>query len=66
MKAMEIDDKTINKTHCDLIIKQAMDLKNLFSSDLENITNQNKIDALSDIVAIKNSLSELRLFIESL
>lgn len=66
MKATEINNMTIYKTHCDLIIKQSTKLKSLFSFELENITNQNKIEALSDIIAMENSLSELKLFIESL
>lgn len=66
MKATEINNMTICKTHCDLIIKQSTKLKSLFSFELENITNQNKIEALSDIIAMENSLSELKLFIESL
>lgn len=66
MKVTEINDMTICKTHCDLIIKQSSELKNLFSSEMKNITNQNKVKALSDIIAMENSLSELKLFIESI
>ena len=66
MKATEISDMTICKTHCDLIIKELSELKNLFSSVMKNITNRNKVKALSDIIVMENSLSELRLSMESL
>lgn len=66
MKATEINDMTICKTHCDLIIKKSSEFKNLFSSEMKNIINQNKVKALSDIIAMENSLSELKLFIESI
>lgn len=66
MKATEIDDITIHKTHCDWIVKQAMELKALFSHNSERMVELNKSRALADIETIKNSLSELQLYVESL
>lgn len=66
MKATEIDDITINKTHCDWIVKQAMELKALFSYNSESMVELNKSRALADIETMKNSLSELQLYVESL
>lgn len=66
MKATEIDNVAINKTHCDWIVKQAMELKSLFSYKSESMINQNKTRALADIQTMENSLSELKLYIESI
>lgn len=66
MKTTEIDDITINKIHCNWIIRQAMELKALFSHNSERMVELNKSRALADIETIKNSLSELQLYVESL
>ena len=66
MKATEIDDITIHKANCDWIVKQAMELKTLFSHNSKRMVELNKSRALADIETIKNSLSELQLCIESL
>ena len=66
MKATEIDDITVHKAHCNWIVRQAMELKALFSYDSERIVELNKSRALADIETIKNSLSELKLYVESL
>ena len=66
MKATEIDDITIHKAHCDWIVKQATELKALFSHNSERMVEFNKSRALADIETIKNSLSELQLYVESL
>ena len=66
MKATEIDDFTINKVHCDWIIKQAQELKALLSYKSENMIFNNKTRALTDIKTMENSLSELKLYIEQL
>lgn len=65
MKTTEIDDITINKIHCNWIIRQAMELKALFSHNSERMVELNKSRALADIETIKNSLSELQLYVES-
>ena len=66
MKATEIDDIAIRKAHCDWIVKQAMELKALFSHNSERMVELNKSRALADIETIKNSLSELQLYVENL
>ena len=66
MKATEIDDIAIHKANCDWIVKQAMELKALFSHNSERMVELNKSRALSDVETIKNSLSELQLYVESL
>ena len=66
IKAIEIDDITIHKAHCDWIVKQAMELKALFSYNSDRMVELNKSRALADIETINNSLSELKLYIESL
>ena len=62
----EIDDIVIHKSHCDWIVKQATELKALFSYNSERMVELNKSRALADIETIKNSLSELKLYVESL
>lgn len=66
MKATEIDDLTINKTHCDWIMKQVKGLKSLFYYNSEDVIVQNKTKALAAIQTMENSLSELKLYIESI
>ena len=66
IKATEIDDIVIHKSHCDWIVKQATELKALFSYNSERMVELNKSRALADIETIKNSLSELKLYVESL
>jgi hypothetical protein len=65
MKATDIDDITIQKSHCDWIIEQAKELKALFSYNSKSMIELNKTRALADIEAIKNSLVELELYIEN-
>lgn len=65
MKAIEMSDFTISKTHCDWIVNQAKELKTLFSYNSEDMVKKNKTRALTDIETIENSLSELKLYIES-
>lgn len=66
MKATEISDITISKAHCDWIVKQAEELKALFSYNSEDMVKKNKTRAMVDIETIKNSLSELKLYVESI
>lgn len=66
MKATEINDITIYKTHCDWIVEQATELKALFSYNSEKMVELNKSRALADIQNIENSLSELKLYIENI
>lgn len=66
MKVSNIDDLTIQKAHCDWIVKQAMELKALFSHNSDRMIEANKIRALADIDVIRDCLSELKLYVESL
>ena len=66
IKATEIDDITIHKAHCDWIVNQAMELKALFSHNSEKMVELNKSRALADIETMTHSLSELKLYVESL
>ena len=66
MKATEISDITINKTHCDWIIEQAKELKALFSYESESMVNLNKTRIMADISTMEDSLRELKLYLESL
>lgn len=66
MKATEIDDMTVSKTHCDLIVKQIKGLKSLFYYNSEDVIVQNKTKALEAIQIMEDSLRELKLYIESL
>lgn len=64
MKVTKIDDMTINKIHCDLIMKQAKELKTLFYHNSEDTIIQNKTKALEAIQMMENSLKELKLYID--
>lgn len=66
INARKIDDMTVHKAHCDWMAKNALDLKALFSYKSKEMVEANKNRALADINVIINSLSELRLYIESL
>ncbi len=66
MEATEISQNAINKAYCDWIFDKTKELKELFSHDSENTIKLNKKIALTDIETVKNSLSELKLYIESL
>ena len=66
MRATNIKDITIQKTHCDWIVEQAKELKELFSYESNNMINLNKLRALASIETIKNSLAELEDYIESI
>lgn len=66
MKATEVNDVVIQKAHCDWIVKQAEELKALFSYNSKSMVELNKIRALADIKAIKDSLEELELYINSI
>lgn len=65
MKAAEINDITINKAHCDWIVEKAEELKGLFSHNSNSMIELNKTRALTNIETIKDSLSELELYIKS-
>ena len=66
MKATNIKDIPIMKTHCAWITEQSKELKALFSYGLEETVKLNKSRALSTIDTITDSLNELKLYIESL
>lgn len=66
MKATEVNDVVIQKTHCDYIVEQAEELKALFSYDSKPMIELNKTRALADIEAIRNSLAELELYINGI
>ena len=66
MKATEVNDIVIQKTHCDYIVEQAEELKALFSYNSKSMIELNKTRALADIEAIKDSLAELELYIKSI
>lgn len=64
MKAAEIHEVAIQKSHCDWIVEQAKELKALFSYDSKSMIELNKTRVLADIEQIRNSLAELELYIE--
>lgn len=66
MKATEVNDVVIQKTHCDYIVEQAEELKALLSYNSKSMIELNKTRALADIETIKNSLAELELYIKSI
>ena len=66
MKATEINEIIIQKTHCDYIVEQAKELRALFSYNSKSMIESNKTRALADIEAIKNSLAELKLYVDSI
>ena len=66
MKATEINDFTICKTHADWILHQINELRALLSYKSENMIVLNKTRALSALDCIKNSAEEMRLYIEGL
>ena len=66
MKATEINEIIIQKTHCDYIVEQAKELRALFSYNSKSMIELNKTRALADIEAIKNSLAELKLYVDSI
>ena len=66
MKSTEVNDVVIQKAHCDWIVKQAEELKALFSYNSKSMVELNKIRALADIKAIKDSLEELELYINGI
>lgn len=66
MKAMEVNDVAVQKTHCDYIVEQANELRALFSYNSKSMIELNKTRALTDIEAIRNSLDELELYIKEL
>lgn len=66
MKATNIKDIIIQKTHCDWIVEQSKELKELFSYESNNMISLNKMRALASIETIKNSLAELESYIESI
>lgn len=63
MKATEIKESTIQKSHCDWIIKQAKELKALISYESDSMIVHNKVRALSAISTMEESLSELKAYI---
>lgn len=66
MKATEVNDIVIQKTHCDYIVEQAEELKALFSYNSKSMIKPNKTRALADIEAIRSSLAELELYINGI
>lgn len=66
MKATEINDITIMKTHCDWITKNAKELKALFDYKSEKMIMANKSRALADIETMTDALNELKAYIETL
>lgn len=66
MKTTEINDIAIQKTHCDWIIEQAKELKVLFSYNSKSMIELNKTRVLADIEAIRSSLVELELYVDSI
>lgn len=60
LKAKEVNDFTICRTHCDWIMLQAKMLKALFSYDSRRMVVLNKTRALSAIDTMQDSLNELR------
>lgn len=65
MNAMDITDRTIQKTHCDWVKAQANELKALLKYD-DTTFLLNKQRALSGIETAMQSLEELRLYINEL
>lgn len=63
MNAMEIDDFTICKAHCDWIIKHAQELKALFSYKSEKMISMNQTRAISSICTMVDCLNELKCYI---
>lgn len=66
MKATEINDITIMKTHCDWITEHAKELKALFDYKSEKMIIANQSRALTDIETMTDSLNELKAYIETL
>ena len=66
MKATEINDVTIMKTHCDWITENAKELKALFDYKSEKMIMTNKSRALADIETMTDALNELKAYIETL
>ena len=60
---IEFTDDVIMEAHCDNISEQAIELKALFSHDLNEL---NKTRALTNIEMIRNSLAELEFYINDL
>ncbi len=65
MNVDKITEQTIQKTNCDWIIAQANELKALLQYDKSTIL-LNKNRALISIETAKNSLEEIRLYIDEL
>ena len=65
VKATEVSDGTIAKTHCDWVVEQAKELKALLAYDSDRMIVLNKTRALSAIDTAMSSLSELKAYIEN-
>lgn len=65
MNANAINNKTVNKAHCDWIVMQATELKALIAYGEKTIA-LNKTRALSAIEIATQSLNELKAYIESI
>lgn len=65
VKASEISEFTIHKAHCDWIVCRAQELKALLSYESEQMVAANKMRALGCVSTMVDSLSELKLYIES-
>lgn len=66
VKAIDIDDLTIHKGHCDWVVEKAKELKSLLNHNSEAMIKLNKERALADIITMQHSLAELKLYIEEL
>lgn len=64
MKATNVPDIAICKTHCDWIVEQAKELKALLSYNSESMIVLNKVRVLSAIDTAMHSLRELQAYIE--
>lgn len=60
-----MNDFLINKTHCDWIIEQTKELKELLSYESTNMICLNKGRSIACINTIEDSLRELKYFLES-
>ncbi|MCM1221713.1 MAG: hypothetical protein NC548_45300 [Lachnospiraceae bacterium] len=66
MKAANITDFTICKTHCDWIVHHAKELKALFGYNSERMIELNKTRAMSDVDTMMDSLRELKAYISEI
>jgi len=60
LKAKEVNDFVISRSHCDWILSQVTMLKALFYYDSRRMVVLNKTRAMSAIDTMQDSLNELR------